>query len=99
MSVALVRVSVRLPRGGGKGGRGSEVRLAERERKREKEIRDECFMGLYHAAKKILLNLKVEFSHQSRQRDFIYLFFLLHFLPGFTKPGVIYRKSHTQTHV
>lgn len=37
MSAALVRASVRLPRRGGKGGRGGKGRLAERDRKRERE--------------------------------------------------------------
>lgn len=53
MSAALVRASVRLPRRGGKGGRGCKGRLAERDRKREREFEDECFMGLYHAARNI----------------------------------------------
>lgn len=51
MSAALVSVGVRSAPGGGKGGRGSEVRLAERDRGRT--FIDECFMDMYNAAKNI----------------------------------------------
>lgn len=51
MRTDLGRTGARLPQGGGKGGRGSEVRLAERDGKKERDFRDETFMGLCHAAK------------------------------------------------
>lgn len=66
MRTDLGRTGARLPQRGGKGGRGSEVRLSERDRKGERDFRDETFMGLYHAARIFLPDLKVQYSFQSK---------------------------------